>query len=88
MTDSISDIEIGRQRAAIISSLVGTIVPEPIGIGERLIRIAVAVLMALLPVAYAGVVALVGYGAYWHATENHVIMSSWPNAPERVARSG
>src|SRR4051794_23876809 len=41
--------------------------------------VVVAVVMFLLPMIYLSLIALVGYGLYWHMTTNHTILMQEPN---------
>ncbi|MDB5334865.1 MAG: Zn-dependent protease with chaperone function, partial [Planctomycetaceae bacterium] len=45
-------------------------------LGYRLAALIVAIVMILLPLVYVGLVGVVGYALYWHATTNHTVFSS------------
>jgi Zn-dependent protease with chaperone function len=60
--------------SAVLAQLDGHIEPVPISPVYRLGLILVAVVMILLPVIYVGLIALVGYGVYLHATNDTFLL--------------
>jgi len=61
----------------------GAIAPVPVSPAYRLGLAAVALFMLLLPLVYVGLVALVGWGLVWHATENASILDASGSAKGR-----
>lgn len=60
-------------RAAVMGSFRGTFPQVPVAPTYKLGIVLTAMFMVLLPIVYLGIIALVGYGVYWHLAHNHVM---------------
>lgn len=64
------------ETSEILKALRQRIEPVRMTAGYRLAIAVVALLMVLLPVIYAGLIALVGWGVYWHLVTNTFILNA------------
>lgn len=60
----------------LLGSISGPIQPVPTTMSYRLSLVLVAIVMVILPVVYACMIGALGYGMYWHATQNVAIFQT------------